>query len=44
MGRTRAIGSECKIDKVDFTDWMTFLSSNYKEEIGANLETITVNT
>ena len=32
VGRTRALRSECKIDRADFTDWMSFLPSNLVEK------------
>ena len=35
-GRTRALSSAYKSDQVDFTDWMSFLTSNLMEEIGPN--------
>ena len=34
--RTRAISSACKSDQADFTDWMSFLTSNPMEGISPN--------
>ena len=39
-GRTQALSSACKIDQADFTDWMTFLTSNLMEEISLNAEVL----
>ena len=42
-GRTEALSSACKIDQADFTDWMSFLTSNFIKEINP-AETLSKNT
>ena len=39
-GRTWALNSECKIDYADFTDWLSFLTSNIIEENNPNLDAL----
>ena len=36
--RMQALSSTCKTDQADFTDWMSFLTSNLMEEISVNTE------
>ena len=43
-GRMCALSSECKTDQAHFTDWMSFLQSNFMEEIGPNPELLNTNT
>ena len=40
---TQALSSACKIDRADFTDWMSFLTSNLTEEISPNTEAFSAN-
>ena len=35
-GRGRAFSTECQIDQANFTDWMSFLSSNFMDDISPN--------
>ena len=42
--RTQALNSLCKTDPSDFTDWMSFLSSNLMEEIRPKTEALGANT
>ena len=42
--RLRALSSECKIDQVDFADWMSFLQSDSMEEISPNPEARSADT
>ena len=42
-GKTRALSSESKIDQADFTRWLSFLPSNFMEEIIPNLEAPSTN-
>ena len=39
-----ALSSECKIDQADFTQWVSFPSSNLMEEISPNPEAFSANT
>ena len=43
-GRMRALNSECKINQADFTDNMSFPSSNLMEEISPDPEALNKNT
>ena len=43
-GRTRALSTKCKIDQVDFIDWISFQPSNLMEEISSNPEILRTNT
>lgn len=43
-GRLWALSSESKIDQVDGTDWMTFLSSNIMKEVSPNPGALSTNT
>ena len=40
----RALSSTFKTDQADFTDWMSFLPSNFIEEISSNTEALNANT
>ena len=39
-----AFNFECRIDPADFTDRMSFLPSNFMEEISPNPEALNANT
>ena len=43
VGRTEALSSACKTDQADFTDWMSFLTSNLIKEINPT-EVLSKNT
>ena len=43
-GQMWPLSFECKIDEADFTDCMSFLSTNLMEEISPNAEALSKNT
>ena len=42
--RMQASSSACKSERPGFSDWMSFLPSNLKEEISPNTEALSANT
>ena len=42
--RSRALSFECKIEQADFTDWKSFLTCNFTDEISPNSDTLSANT
>lgn len=43
-GKTQALSQQCKIDHIDFRDWMAFLQSNLTYKISPNQEAFKANT
>ena len=43
-GRARFLSSECKTGQADFTDWISFLPTNFIEETSPNPDDLNANT